>query len=206
MVARALTVKIGDVFGSKTITGPAVRKQIGYSKKWILPWECTCGGTGFDPVENLLMHRKTCGWCYAGNVSHGGTGTPEHQVWMDMWARCSRPSHKSYENYGGRGITVCKEWTDFSVFIADMGKRPAGKLTIDRIDNEAGYSRDNCRWATYKENLNHRRITVHALFRGKSVPVSTVAEILGLPWQTVYRAAKKGRPVEETLQKVLSSE
>jgi hypothetical protein len=74
-----------------------------------------------------------------------------------MISRCHRPTHARYSSYGGRGITVCERWrADFWAFIEDMGERPPG-LTLDRTDNDAGYSPGNCRWATYFEQTHNRR-------------------------------------------------
>jgi hypothetical protein len=78
---------------------------------------------------------------------------------MAMLARCTRPAHKSFARYGAAGVTVCRQWFDFSVFLADMGERPPGK-TLDRWPDPAGnYEPGNCRWATPTEQRLNRRPT-----------------------------------------------
>lgn len=81
---------------------------------------------------------------------------PLYSTWLSMRQRCNTKTTWSYPYYGGRGITVCPEWDNFWQFVADMGKRPEGH-TLDRIDNDKGYSADNCRWATKKEQVDNRR-------------------------------------------------
>jgi hypothetical protein len=81
-----------------------------------------------------------------------------YKTWQSMRQRCSNPNVKSFKNWGGRGITVCPEWDDFWVFVADMGDRPEGH-TLDRIDNDKGYSPDNCRWASrHQQSINSRKV------------------------------------------------
>ncbi len=73
-----------------------------------------------------------------------------------MKQRCTNPNHRAYKDYGGRGITVCEQWLQFHYFLRDMGERPEG-TTLDRIDNDKGYYKENCRWATgYEQGWNRR--------------------------------------------------
>jgi len=90
-------------------------------------------------------------------MKHGMYKSPEYRVWRDMKQRCLNPSCKWYFNYGGRGIKVCERWHDFRNFFEDMGSRPDG-LTLDRTDSGGNYEPSNCRWTTYKEQANNRRI------------------------------------------------
>lgn len=90
------------------------------------------------------------------NTQHGMTGSPTYISWQGMIRRCTNPSAADYHRYGGRGITVCQRWRDFSAFLEDMGERPAG-LTLDRIDNNRGYEPGNCRWSTVTEQNRNRR-------------------------------------------------
>jgi len=97
----------------------------------------------------------------------GKSSHPLYDLYYDMVGRCHRPTHARYANYGGRGITVCERWrADFWAFVADMGERPDG-LTLDRRDNDAGYSPNNCRWATHKEQVHNRRTRFSAEARAE---------------------------------------
>ena len=91
---------------------------------------------------------------------HGLTHTPEYTIWSLMKQRCSNKNRKGYKNYGGRGITVCDRWENsFSAFYADMGARPTNKHTLERINNNQGYSPGNVIWALrYVNNQNRRAV------------------------------------------------
>lgn len=85
---------------------------------------------------------------------HGMSYSPEYSIWEDMIDRCYNPNNVRYKHYGEKGITICEDWLRFTKFYEDMGSRP-DKLTLDRIDNDKGYSKDNCRWTTFGvQNFN----------------------------------------------------
>jgi hypothetical protein len=95
---------------------------------------------------------------------HGMSDTTTYQTWAGMWQRCINPKNGNFKWYGARGISVCPEWRNFSVFFKDMGEQPSNR-TLDREDNNGNYGPENCRWATKKvQNQNTRRatfVTVH---------------------------------------------
>lgn len=106
-------------------------------------------------VHNGLTEYGRC--LQKGCAKHGMCGTREYSTWNSMITRCTNPNNKDYPNYGGRGITVCQEWLDsFEVFYRDMGDIPEG-MSLDRVDNNKGYYKDNCKWSTNSEQKHNRR-------------------------------------------------
>ena len=125
---------------------------------------CDCGVTKCVNRSDLTSGgTRSCG-CYRAEknrqrlATHGRSDHPLYSTWIAMINRCYNPNMRNYRHYGGRGIGVCDSWrTDFQAFLADMGDRPSGRHSLDRIDNDLGYSRDNCRWATGSQQASNRR-------------------------------------------------
>jgi hypothetical protein len=92
------------------------------------------------------------------NKKHGFYGTPTYVSWVKMKDRCLNPRHKYFYLYGGRGITIDPKWMDFIGFLEDMGPMPMTGYSIDRIDNDLGYSKSNCRWIPRNEQQKNRRV------------------------------------------------
>lgn len=122
-----------------------------------------------------------------------------------MLNRCLNPKHPSFHYYGGRGITVCQRWIDSpQAFVDDMGPRPPG-ATLERIDNNAGYSPENCRWATRAEQNRNTRRNVHLSYRGRDILLADACAEAGLPLVAVLkRIFYRGWTVEDALETPVS--
>lgn len=127
---------------------------------------------------------------------HAMRQTPEYVAWNNMIQRCHNANNPQYVDYGARGITVCDRWRNsFVSFFEDMGPRPTPDHTLDRRDGSKGYSKNNCRWATWVEQGRNRfnnRLVEH---EGKQVTVSELSEITGIPVGRLFSRLNNGHPL-----------
>jgi hypothetical protein len=143
-------------------------------------WNCTCECGVEKVIRGNSLKTGSSKSCGCNRVTHGLTRTTEYSIWLGIKSRCANPKDKDYENYGGRGISVAKEWEDsFEQFYKDMGSRPSNKHSIDRRDNDLGYSKNNCRWADQKTQARNRRNTILITYKGKTKCISAWEEELG---------------------------
>ena len=112
-------------------------------------------------------------------------------AWRNMRSRCLNPAAASFKHYGARGITICPQWVeDYDQFFADMGEVPPG-LSLERVDNNAGYSPENCIWVSLKEQLNNRRLNVNITHQGRTLTIGQWATELGVHYDTLWRRIQR---------------
>jgi hypothetical protein len=160
---------------------------------------CDCGNEKEVYATSLKQGKsKSCG-CLQKELrtTHGKTGTKTFNVWYGMIRRCTDKNHHNYEKYKDRGVS--DEWLDFDVFLSDMGEVPEG-MTLDRIDNEKGYSKENCRWATTDQQARNRKDNINITFKGVTKTVSEFAREYKINPTTLHqRISKYGWSLERAL-------
>lgn len=148
-------------------------------------WSCICDCGNIITVDAGHLRnglKVSCG-CknYENLITHGLHGTPTYITYHAMIQRCCNENNPNYDRYGGRGICVCDRWLEsFESFVLDMGIRPDG-LEIDRIDNNKGYSKDNCRWTSKKTNNRNRNSCNMIFYNGETKSLTEWCEVLHLP-------------------------
>lgn len=222
-------ISIGDKFGRLTVIKldhgkRYVRNGKEYVRKaWLC--KCDCGNMSTVREDQLLDKTKpvrSCG-CLQRDVAsqymkthhvppkHGDSHERIHNIWYLMLYRCNNANTKAYKNYGGRGISVCPEWSDrfngyFSFKDWAMKNGYREDLSLDRIDNNSGYYPDNCRWVTADVQANNKRSNVILTFEGKSQTLSQWADELNIPMKTLHaRLYRHGWSIEKALTEQLKS-
>lgn len=123
---------------------------------------------------------------------------PTYKSWQALKDRCNRKRAVNYGRYGEKGVTYDYSWESFDKFFEDMGERPEGK-TLDRIDSSKGYSKDNCRWATPKEQQSNRKNCMHLTYKGITQTSADWARSLGLAKGAVWNRIKLGWSIERAV-------
>lgn len=159
---------------------------------------CDCGKTCYvEPRFIESGYAKSCGHT---RPRHGSSRTRLFKVWWGMKMRCECENSASYANYGGRGISVCKEWQQFPAFKEwSLSHGYEKGLTIDRIDVNSNYTPDNCRWVDWKVQGNNKRTNTFLTFNGKTQTVSQWARELNINVSTIFGRMRRGKPIETIL-------
>lgn len=160
---------------------------------------CDCGNSTSVLNYNLLNgHTLSCGCLQKERAkesatSHGMGGTRLHRIWAHMKERCNNPNFRRYVDYGGRGITLCEEWETFEPFAKwALCNGYADDLTIERIDNDKGYSPDNCRWATRFEQASNKRSNHLYTIDGATDTMTNWARKYGIASTIVFCRLNRG--------------
>lgn len=184
---------IGKVFGRLTV----IREVPSPDEYRRIECLCSCGREKLVRLHDVKSGRtKSCGCKTASCGGLSKVYPSEYNSWSSMRNRCYNPNDKNYPHYGGRGISVCKEWGDFSAFIRDMGPRPEPGYSLDRINNDGNYCPDNCRWTTQKEQVRNTRRAVTFSLGGEELRAWEVAEIIGISPKSVHSRSRQGTPID----------
>lgn len=188
----------GTRFGKLTVISLAATKP----RKWLC--RCDCGREAIVFPENLQSGKsRTCGCAQAVDsrrfIGSRKFATPTYASWKAMLNRCERPTHKKFQHYGGRGISVCEQWHSFDSFYADMGPRPAG-TTLDRINNSGNYEPGNCAWESRFHQQRNRRNNRMVTIDGRTQCLMDWATENGLRVTTIYDRLKRGWPMQRAIQ------
>ena len=166
----------------------------------VLFWFCKCDCGGSKKVLAWSLSRgvtNSCGCLEQENrITHGQTGTSMYRIWSGIVQRCTNPKSKAYCWYGGRGIKICDRWLKFENFLFDMGDRPA-KHTIERINTNGDYEKDNCRWATMKEQARNTSRNIIVEFKGERRCLQDWAKFLGYSHETLRLRLIAGWSVDD---------
>ena len=204
---KKLPIEVGAAYGDLTVLGES---EVSSRKFKVL---CKCG-TVFDCLKGSIRsgNTKSCGCARVATLrtmltKHGlaarGRQHPLFRAWTDMRKRVLSAKSKSYTNYGGRGIGICDRWSDFSLFVSDMGPKPGPDWTIDRIDVNGDYEPGNCRWATKSTQANNTRNSLRYVYNGlayTSPEIYAIAETFGVRYGTLHARLAKGVPVKEAVE------
>lgn len=191
------TVAVGDRYGEQEVIGPAVSGARGS----FFPVMChACGEPSFRLLGKLRT-SESCG-CQRGNRKHGMKRSRLYSIWSNMIDRCTRPTIRSWDRYGGRGITVCDAWQDFTGFRDwAMANGYADDLTLERVDNDGNYQPDNCKWIPRADQARNRGNSLRLEWDGQT---KTLSDWIKDPravvsYHTAYGRIQRGWNVEKAV-------
>lgn len=197
-MSNRIQYKKGDVFGTCLfISDEPIKVDSGGSYRRTARFQCKCGNEFVAILHKVKIGETSSCGCYKSKsiserkFKHGGTageGMPEFNIWVKMRQRCNSEKDKAFKNYGGRGIKVCNRWLNsFENFLSDMGRRPSPEHSLERKNNNRGYSKNNCKWATIREQSRNRRNNVKIKYNGETKILADWAEHFGIPYMLLYK-------------------
>lgn len=192
----------GEKFGRLTIIGVSRKVESGNRERYYWRCKCDCGNEKEVRTDCLTSGLvKSCGCLKKDQDKINLTKYHKHKLshtklwdtYYGMKSRCYDKTDKRYSDYGGRGIEICPEWLEnFENFVSwSLENGFDDNLQIDRIDNDSGYSPQNCRWISIKENCRNRRSNVMIEYQGKMITLVELSEILNIPYKTAYSKYRK---------------
>lgn len=188
---------VGKVFGRLTVIAAAGHRKA--VRLYLV--RCQCGVEKTVDGSNLRWGTtKSCGCLHKDNLrarlSKGSdTATSEYRTWSRLRDRCNNPRNRDYPGYGGRGIGYHSSWESYACFLADVGYKPFPGAELERIDNDKGYSADNCRWATRTEQNRNKRNTRWVLLQGRKISLAEAAETVEVNYSTLLSRIARGHNV-----------
>lgn len=202
----------GQRFGNWTVISRSEKKNRGRNVMWLCI--CDCGVEGIIIGNNLRTGTSTgCRKCSGRKISkskitHGeaggrkSSGSRTYRIWSMMRARAA--SNKTLEacHYAKRDITICERWASYQNFIEDMGYPPSDKHTIDRINNDLGYCKGNCRWATQTQQNRNKSSNRIVEYQGKKMCVAEFAETIKRKYHSVAHLVRLGLPTDQIVERL----
>jgi hypothetical protein len=188
---------IGEKYGRLTVLEKLPERR---NRRVVWLCRCDCGNYDQVPTGELRSGKHLSCGCYQrerasqASLTHGQTKTRLYRIWCAMIKRCENENAEGYENYGGRGISVCGSWrNDFAVFRDwALSHGYSEKLTIERNDVNGNYCPENCRWATRDEQMNNTRRTRHFEHNGETHTLREWSEITGIPFTRLKGRLQRG--------------
>lgn len=185
----------GLQFGHLTV----LRKN-GQDRHRITIWTCLCDCGKEHDVRRVGLVSHQISSCGCHSMDHrnnrGMKKTTTYACWSAMKNRCTNPNNDQWDNYGGRGITVCERWMKFENFLEDMGIKPDG-LSLDRENNNLGYFKENCRWIPMINQQSNKRTTKFVTYKGESICIGTLARIKNFNSRALRMRIERGWPTEK---------
>lgn len=213
---------VGERFGRWVVLSLSTEPWSRSDFRWLC--RCDCGTQKLVSGYVLRSGKsKSCGCLRSemgvelGKASkrhgEGGNGkeSPEYRCWTNMLSRCRNEKHRLFHNYGGRGITVNERWFKFENFLVDMGRKPGVDYSLDRIDNNGPYSKDNCRWATDVEQNNNQRprkptkfVTIDGITKSLKDWLKETGVSIAAYYQRIHRGMSEEAAIRTPMQNQVS--